>query len=363
MFRTASLVANVHVTRAHPISLVHFVTNRCNARCSFCFIDFDAPGAFKGELTVEEIDRFSRTLGPSLRNVNLTGGEPFARKELADIVRCYYRNTGIESIFITSNGSLPDRMVALAGMVRDEFPERKLIFSLSIDSFRERHDEIRKIDGLFDNCLAAYRALDEIAPNVVPNVAITVSHENHAIAERLYDSLIDEHGVRAITATIVRDEGVFKIPAEAKARIHATYKRLTERIAADLRAGRIRGYDSSTLQGRLMNKKNVIMNRIIADTYLEPRYVSPCHAGALFGVVKADGTVEACEILDKPLGNLRDYGLDFAALWRDAPARELKKWIRESECHCSYECAWSFNILGNLRYQPALVAAAFGKDW
>ena len=43
MFRKIPLAYNMQVSRKYPVSLVHFVTNRCNARCSFCFIDFDNP--------------------------------------------------------------------------------------------------------------------------------------------------------------------------------------------------------------------------------------------------------------------------------------------------------------------------------
>ena len=50
------VVKNILFNRKEPISLVHFVTNRCNARCSFCFIDFDDPKTFSHELTLEEID-------------------------------------------------------------------------------------------------------------------------------------------------------------------------------------------------------------------------------------------------------------------------------------------------------------------
>ena len=49
-------VNNILLKKNEPISLVHFVTNRCNARCSFCFIDFDDPKTFQGELTLNEID-------------------------------------------------------------------------------------------------------------------------------------------------------------------------------------------------------------------------------------------------------------------------------------------------------------------
>jgi MoaA/NifB/PqqE/SkfB family radical SAM enzyme len=131
----------------------------------------------------------------------------------------------------------------------------------------------------------------------------------------------------------------------------------------DLKQGRLEGYDTRTLQGRLMNKKNVVMTSIVKSIYMEPRYISPCHAGSLFGIIGAEGTVRPCEILEKPLGNVRDYGYDFLKLWHDRPAQDMKRWIRDTKCNCSYECAWSFNILGNARYQPALIAAALGKYW
>ena len=40
-----NLLKNVYLTKKEPVSIVHFITNRCNARCSFCFIDFDNPSA------------------------------------------------------------------------------------------------------------------------------------------------------------------------------------------------------------------------------------------------------------------------------------------------------------------------------
>ena len=358
---TAGLVTNVHVTRRHPVSLVHFVTRRCNARCSFCFVDFDNPDPVTSELTVEEIDRLTPTLGPHLQNVNLTGGEPFLRGDLIDIARSYYTNTAIRSVYITTNGALTNRIVPFARTIAHEFPDRKLIVSLSVDAFPEEHDQIRKIDGLFDKVMQTYHALRELGGNVMANVAITVSHENHRIVPELYESLIERHGVRAITAIIVRSEGVFEVPPDHQHAIAEAYRGLTGAIKRDLRTGRLDGYDASSLQGRLMNRKNDLMFDIVSDTYEDPHYVSPCHAGRLFGVIDVDGSVYPCEVLDRPLGRLRDYDMDFSRLWRDREAKQTSQWIRKTNCNCTYESAWSFNILGNLRYQPSLIAAALKR--
>src|SRR3989344_2872711 len=102
--KLARIALNSYVFKKEPISLIHFVTNKCNARCKHCFIDFDHPDIFKGELNLEEIDRLTRSLGKSILNVNLTGGEPFLRKDFFEIVEMYFKNAKINSVYITTNG-------------------------------------------------------------------------------------------------------------------------------------------------------------------------------------------------------------------------------------------------------------------
>jgi len=140
-----NVLKNLYFSKDEPISLVHFVTNRCNARCSFCFIDFDNPETFEGELSLDEIKKLTKNLGKSLLNVNLTGGEPFARKDLIDIAKAYLENSTIQSIYITTNASLPDRIEKFAEEISSFSPETELTFQISIDDFPANHDRVRKI--------------------------------------------------------------------------------------------------------------------------------------------------------------------------------------------------------------------------
>ena len=112
-----------------------------------------------------------------------------------------------------------------------------------------------------------------------------------------------------------------------------------------------------------LTKKDFISWKIIKDTYLKPKYVSMCHAGGLFGIIKANGDVYPCEILeDKKIGNIRDYEYDFINLWKNEKNNKIKKFIKDTKCNCSYECALSYNILGNFRYQHSLLKSAFNLD-
>ena len=94
MLKTLNTITNIAFTKKEPVSIVHFLTNRCNARCSFCFIDFENENTFKGELTLNEIEALTKTFGNSLLNVNLTGGEPFAQNwYLLDLVILFHAQT------------------------------------------------------------------------------------------------------------------------------------------------------------------------------------------------------------------------------------------------------------------------------
>jgi radical SAM protein with 4Fe4S-binding SPASM domain len=350
------IAINSYVTKKEPFSVVHFITNRCNARCKHCFIDFDNPETFKRELKLEEIQKLTKTFGKSLFNINITGGEPFLRQDIFEIAKAYYDNTNIESIFITTNGMYTEWTKNFLDKFIQAGIEKKIIFSFSIDNFRAEHDKNRKVEGLFDNVLKTYRLVQSYQkPNIMGNVAITVTHHNYDKVIELYHYLKTEEGITAITATAMREEGVVKsIEPEMKKNIFNAYMELTKLIHKDIASGEMEGYKRG-LQGTIMNSKNIIVNKIFEKIYLNPQYVSHCPAGALFGVIGANGEVYPCEILDKPLGNLREYDLNFLKLWNNQATTNVKKFIKDTKCNCSYECAWSINIISNKKYIPQLI--------
>lgn len=61
------------------------VTYRCNARCNMCN-RYKKPSKPEEELTVETIKKL-----PQMYFTNITGGEPFIREDLGDIVRELYK--------------------------------------------------------------------------------------------------------------------------------------------------------------------------------------------------------------------------------------------------------------------------------
>jgi len=357
------VVKNILIDRKEPISLVHFVTNRCNARCSFCFIDFDDPKTFSEELSLQEIDKLTKNLGKSLLNVNLTGGEPFARKDLVEIAKKYLTNSTIQSIYITTNASLPERIKNFAEEISTFDNSAELTFQISIDDLPENHNRVRKVKNLFDSCIETYRLLKKMGDNINPVVSITVTHENCDNIKEIFNYLNKVCGIDAIKCTIVRDEGVYTTPTEKQKKILEAYDWLTNEIKKRMLTKEIVNYNSNSLQGRLHQKKDIMSWEMIKKMYLEPKYISPCHAGSLFGIISSKGKVHPCEILEgKELGDLRENDMDLMKIWKNQKAKDTKNFILKSKCNCTYECALSYNILGNWRYQPKLAAAALKLD-
>ena len=102
--QAAELASSVVRTRLGwrdvPRLLTYIVTFRCNARCVMC----DSwQKEDEDELSLAEIDGIFRQL-PALHAVRLTGGEPFVRKDFADIARLTLTRLRPSLLHVTSNG-------------------------------------------------------------------------------------------------------------------------------------------------------------------------------------------------------------------------------------------------------------------
>jgi molybdenum cofactor biosynthesis enzyme MoaA len=75
--------------RSMPLQLVLFVTSRCNMRCDHCFYLDEINDSSRTELSVNQIETLAKELG-GLHWVALSGGEPYLRKDLVEIIQVLY---------------------------------------------------------------------------------------------------------------------------------------------------------------------------------------------------------------------------------------------------------------------------------
>ena len=144
-----------------PSYLILYVTSRCNQGCSFCFYANSLNAPWKHGLSIEEIGRVADSLEHCI-HATLTGGEPFLRKDLAQVMAVLIERAGVRNITIPSNGSLPKRVAKVMDEVCSAYPRVEFRIALSIDALGEKHDEVRKFPNAFKLAERTFEALKDL---------------------------------------------------------------------------------------------------------------------------------------------------------------------------------------------------------
>jgi MoaA/NifB/PqqE/SkfB family radical SAM enzyme len=348
----------VHKRDATPIYFVYFVTDFCNARCKHCLLSAHDPAHKSAELTIDEIERVSSSMDDMLF-FTPTGGEPFLRRDLAEIVRIFHRNNHAANVGIPTNGSLTSRVVDTTRDMLDTCPGLDLHIDVSIDGVGEEHDRIRCFPGLFERAVRTYqelRLLEKHYSNFSTCVEITVSQHNQEHLLELYDYLTRKVGVNTVFTLLMR--GAPRDPVSTDVLDIGKYEELHAALERDNKTRILSGYYKMPFSD-FLNAKRIVRPRIIAQTVRERRYQIPCYAGSLGGAMFSEGQVLPCELhVDRSIGNVRDVDYDFRKLWLGSKGNEMREFVCDTRCFCTYECFLTVNILFN-----PLVLPRVAKEW
>jgi MoaA/NifB/PqqE/SkfB family radical SAM enzyme len=123
-----------------PKEVCIILTYRCNAQCNMCNV-WNNPTKSKEEITIDDIKK----LPSGLRFINITGGEPFIRKDIAEVIEVLRPKT--KRIVISTNGYFTERIVELCKRHHD------LGIRISIEGLQKNNDAIRGIPDGFDRGL------------------------------------------------------------------------------------------------------------------------------------------------------------------------------------------------------------------
>ncbi|MGD2248865.1 MAG: radical SAM protein [Candidatus Methanofastidiosia archaeon] len=150
-----------------PYKLNYAVTYQCNAQCKICNIwkkYKENPEKQKEELTLEEIESIFTHF--DLSWISLTGGEPFLRKDLADIIiTVKEHNPHLHVLSIPTNGSLPGIIYKVITKILDETDIANVIISVSVDGDQKLHNTLRGVPGLWEKAQKTYELLTTIDNN------------------------------------------------------------------------------------------------------------------------------------------------------------------------------------------------------
>ncbi len=156
------------VNPGNPITLTFSVTAACQSLCKTCQIGDrhrQNPQRAKDDLTLDEIEKIFRRMG-HVYFFNISGGEPFLRKDLPRIVElaCKYLQPGI--VHTPTNALAPKRIEELTREILDVMnrlsPGTPFTVKPSIDGVGDKHDEIRGVKGNFAKLEETISRLKEV---------------------------------------------------------------------------------------------------------------------------------------------------------------------------------------------------------
>ena len=281
------------------------VTYRCNARCTMCN-RYKAPSRPDEEISIETIKKL-----PKMYFTNITGGEPFIREDLPEIVRELYKKS--DRIVISTNGFFTDRIIKLC----EEFPN--IGIRISIEGLEQTNNEIR---GLNDGFNKGYSTLKKLVEMKHPDVGfgMTVQDKNAKDLVALYD-LSNEMGMEFATASL-HNSFYF---VEAKNIIHdrpmvaKEFENLINKLLASKSPKKwFRAYFNHGLINYIYGQKRLLPCDMAFDTFFIDPYgdIMPCN-----------GT--KCK---QVMGNLNEESWE--ELWHSEKAEKVRNAVR----HCSRNC-------------------------
>ncbi|MFQ9298147.1 MAG: radical SAM protein [Clostridia bacterium] len=281
------------------------VTYRCNARCTMCN-RYKAPSRPDEEISIETIKKL-----PKMYFTNITGGEPFIREDLPEIVKELYKKS--DRIVISTNGFFTDRIIKLC----EEFPNVGI--RISIEGLEQTNNEIR---GLNDGFNRGYSTLKKLVEMKHPDVGfgMTVQDKNAKDLVALYD-LSNEMGMEFATASL-HNSFYF---VEAKNIIHdrpmvaKEFEKLINKLLESKSPKKwFRAYFNHGLINYIYGQKRLLPCDMAFDTFFIDPYgdVMPCN-----------GT--KCK---EVMGNLNEQSWD--ELWNSEKAEKVRNVVR----HCSRNC-------------------------
>lgn len=307
---------------ALPEALSIEVTRRCIAKCVMCNI-WQMPANTPELEAGDWLKLLESPVLSQLKELDVTGGEPFLRNDIVDLLLGIVRlkETHLKrlcSVAITTNGFLTDKVLKDVGAAIAPLEQAgvTLVFACGFDAVGETHDRIRNFKGGWERLNATLEgliALREKHPSFVLGIKTTVSRYNICELNEVC-RYADKHGFFTIISPYIvtsnryaniGNEGSLAYSIEDLEKLKDFY---------------------NTPRFQWSYYRNELLRFL--DT---GRMRKPCSAGFNYFFIRSTGELYTCPIIDFLLGNVKDTPLE--KLIRSAKANSFRrKILKFPEC-------------------------------
>lgn len=336
-----------------PINYTVSVLYRCNSRCKTCNIYTKKAN----ELNLSEYTKIFKKLGKAPYWVTISGGEPFLRKDLAEICQIIYQYSRPKILNIPTNGLLSNRILETVTKIAESCPKTQIIINISIDGIGAQHDEIRQVPGNYDKAIQTYNKLHKLEfPNLAIGIHSVISKFNvkdfatiaNVLLKKNPDSYITEIAEKRVELNTMREDITPDI---------LSYGSAIDFLIHRIKNGNFKGMNKITQAFRIEYYNYV--KQILRDR----TQVIPCYAGIASAQIAPDGNVWSCCIKAKSMGNLRQNDYDFRKIWFSRKMNKERKAIKNIECYCPLANASYTNMLMDFKTLLRVFYRSFINWW
>lgn len=296
-------------TTSYPTDVSVITTYRCQMRCKMCDI-WENPTDRKREITAKELE-----ILPNFKFVNVTGGEPFVRRDLEDIVDVLFKKS--ERVVISTSGWHTDRIIKMA----ERYPN--IGIRVSIEGLSQKNDDLRGRDGSFDRAMRVLLTLKEMGVKDI-GYGCTVSNKNSDDMLWLY-RMSRELGMEFATAAFHNSYYFHKDDNEITNKdevINNFHKLIEELLKENSPKSWYRAFFNLGLINYIRGKPRML----------------PCEAGTANFFIEPYGDVYPCNGLEdrywkESMGNIRDVK-SFDELWFSDQAEKVRGMVRTCPKNC-----------------------------
>jgi MoaA/NifB/PqqE/SkfB family radical SAM enzyme len=340
--------------------LILYVTSHCNQKCEFCFYADSLNAPWGHGMSLEQLEKVSKSL-PNCIHVTMTGGEPFLRTDLPQIVDTFCTNSKTINITFPTNGSMPERTAEMLEKMLKAQPQCVFRVALSIDALKEKHDEIRKMKGAFEKAEQTFHLVKKLQ-NKYSNLVLVIN----SVASKYNKNELVEFIDYAIEHLWCDDHSLLLARGNTK-QIDAkdiSYQEYAD-IVLHFEKKKAEKKQADTLYKKLLKHIETKTREVVTKSYTENSFIMPCVAGKKLLVLYDSGELSPCEILDTmdhseqvrkeygnfAIGNVKDFDFDISKMLATERSQKINQFIQDTKCHCTFECAIAASLtmkMGNL---------------
>ncbi len=310
-----------------PQALTLEVTHDCVARCVMCNI-WKIPPDVPNLTVAQWMELLSSELFADVRELDITGGEPFIRDDLIDlfngISQLKQKNLkALRSVIVPTNGLLTGRVLSTVERILPTIQKNgiELVMVCSLDAVGELHDRIRNFKNAWlkaGKTIEGLCSLRDSHPNLIVGLKTTILPQNIDELDKIAE-FADSRGLFTIISPCIITEGRYLNPDRA-----------ADLAFSPQDVDRMIVFFSSDQFRWSFHAESLV------DFYKTGAMQKPCSCGFNYLFIRSNGEVLLCPLIRENVGNIKDD--DVSNLFSSNQADKIRKKIgRLPQCRTCTE--------------------------